>query len=284
MGALLAREAGEAMTFAEYVRRERRVDVEWHAASMTLRVRVDRSDGTMRAVAVTDLRLVESRLSPVELIAVELRGNPLDVAAVRLLARDEIHGKLSGVPGVRTALTRQPRTLLGIDYGSDDRTAIVAVRDRVVRGFDLVDRAFADAGQTATLTAESLRRAAEQIRAAWQEHSRQLEAATFFGAGLPDIRRQSGMTAAPPPSSFSTPPSTLRADLQANWRTIAEARSQGLITDDEARRLIEQFASPGPSRPSAPRAVRRRRDVEHPPSDATPLAPVNPKLPIYKPE
>ena len=40
MGALLAREAGEAMTFAEYVRRERRVDVEWHAALMTLRVRV----------------------------------------------------------------------------------------------------------------------------------------------------------------------------------------------------------------------------------------------------
>ena len=277
MGSVLASEAASAMTFAEYVRRERRVEVEWHAASMTLRVRVNRSDGTVRAVAVTDLQLVESRLSPVELIAREVRGNPLDAAAVRLLAKDELHAQLGTVPGVRTALLRQPRApvFLGVDVGTGDRTAIVASRG----------------GESGVVTAESFRRAAEQINQAWREFGRAVEDAGYQPARhVNTLRTWRGVDVPDGPPSYANTPDPgpneselwRRADGRPDWQGIMTAINDGRLGMTDAARIVEQL-SPAPPAPSAIRVRPTARPVERPPSDATPLAPVNRNLPIYKP-
>ena len=265
------------MTFAEYVRRERRVEVEWHAASMTLRVRINRADGTMRAIAVTDLRLVESRLSPVDLIAREVHGNPLDVAAIRLLAKDELHAKLGTVPGMRTALLRQPRepVFLGVDVGTGDRS-VVAIRERAVRGFDRVDRAFAGVDESAVAAAATFCRLAGEINQAVEDalpgqptrHRNTLR--TWRGINVPDG------TAAPP-----EPLDEWRhADGRPDWQGIMNAINAGRLGMSDAARIVEQLS---PER-AAPMRVRPSvRAVEQPPSDAPPLAPVNRKLPFYKP-
>jgi hypothetical protein len=78
------------MTFRDYVLRERRVEVDYDVASAVTRVRISRRNGTWRAVAATDLVLQESRESPVEIFRRMVRDDPLDAAAISLLAAPKL--------------------------------------------------------------------------------------------------------------------------------------------------------------------------------------------------
>lgn len=83
------------MTFADYVRRERGVEVSWEPAREVLSVRIQRRDGRVRVVAATELELVTYRGGPIELFRFLVRDDPLDQAAISLLARLDIRRALS---------------------------------------------------------------------------------------------------------------------------------------------------------------------------------------------
>jgi hypothetical protein len=76
-----------------------------------------------------------------------------------------------------------------------------------------------------------------------------------------------------------------RADGRTDWRGIMDAINAGRLSPTDAARIVEQLSpAPDVGRARYREAIRAARpSVEQPPSDAPSLAPVNPKLPIYKP-
>lgn len=73
------------MTFKEFVRRERKVTVRWNPSADVMELRIERRDGTFRALAATALQLAQFRTGPVDLFR-SMVSDPLDKAAIRFLA------------------------------------------------------------------------------------------------------------------------------------------------------------------------------------------------------
>lgn len=73
--------------FADWVRRERRVDWSRNHMQMALTVRVRRREGTEIQRTISDLQLASSRLAPQDLIALAF-PDPIDRIAIQLQARD----------------------------------------------------------------------------------------------------------------------------------------------------------------------------------------------------
>lgn len=101
------------MNFLVWLRRERSVVVSPDPATMSLRVAVERQDGTRVVRLVTDLALQSFRGSPYDLVASAF-DDPMDRAAIRLLGRAQIDAGSRQV----TLMQREPHGRLRV---ADDR-------------------------------------------------------------------------------------------------------------------------------------------------------------------